>query len=156
MIRSKGEFGRFWLSGSALVGQVIVVELAFRHREMMRLVPRTAGQQADEPETANVLDLLRVRRRDRHSSLFDNSDALARRNDSLDGDSVRPQPATAISKPPIRLRPVGLGGGVEDADDLLDHPKCALALVSASSRAVHPVMTDHASAPARQQICVSK
>ena len=39
---------------------MLVVEVAFRHTEMVRLVPRTAGEQADEAETPNVLDLFRV------------------------------------------------------------------------------------------------
>ena len=43
-----------------LADQMLVVEIAFRHTEMVRLVPRTAGEQADEAETPNVLDLFRV------------------------------------------------------------------------------------------------
>src|SRR5579859_3422864 len=44
--------------------QMLVVKLAFRHCEMVHLVMRSARQQADEAETANVLDLLRVGRGD--------------------------------------------------------------------------------------------
>ncbi len=47
------------------VVKVVVVELAPRHRQMVRLVPRAAGEQADETQTANVLDLLRGGRGDR-------------------------------------------------------------------------------------------
>src|SRR5438477_435682 len=58
-----------WRSGppmlrSVLMSQSLAVEFALRHCEMMRLVPRAASEQADEPETTNVLDFFWVGRGD--------------------------------------------------------------------------------------------
>jgi hypothetical protein len=49
---------------SAGMAQVLVIELAFRHRQMVRLMMRAGDQQADEPEAANVLHFLRIGRGD--------------------------------------------------------------------------------------------
>ena len=45
--------------------QVLVVELAFCHREMVRLMHRTAHQEADKAEAPNMLDFLRIGGADR-------------------------------------------------------------------------------------------
>src|SRR5579864_5949262 len=52
--QSRNRYGIGWVAPpdwmSVLVGQVLVFKLALRHREMVRLVPRAAGEQADEAE----------------------------------------------------------------------------------------------------------
>jgi hypothetical protein len=44
--------------------QMLVLELALCHREMMGLMHRTTDQETDKPEPANVLSFLRIGRRD--------------------------------------------------------------------------------------------
>jgi hypothetical protein len=46
------------------VAQVLLIELSLRHRQMVRLMHRTADQEAEKRKSATVLDLLRVGRRD--------------------------------------------------------------------------------------------